>query len=122
MVLDHDSGRMEGRCLKGRFAGQDLSSLTESQLVQVLSELRSADSQGAVLMEAYLDRRSRDWRSRDSDDGARPKHVGSTLVAQRQVNGAASYSKINVLRCSPCVDIAGVTGSIPVAPTTLSRR
>jgi hypothetical protein len=74
MVLDHDSGRMEGRCLKGRFAGRDLSSLSESQLLQLLNELRSTDSQGAVLMEAYLDRRSTDWRSRNSDDGARTRH------------------------------------------------
>src|SRR6476659_4191571 len=66
MVLDHDSGRMEGRCLKGKFAGRDLSSLSESELLQLLSELRSTDSQGVVLMEAYLDRRSRDWRSRNS--------------------------------------------------------
>src|SRR5690349_25041561 len=28
MVLDHDSGRMEGKCLKGRFEGRVLSSLS----------------------------------------------------------------------------------------------
>ena len=32
MVLDHDTGHMEGRCLKGRFAGRDLSSLSESEI------------------------------------------------------------------------------------------
>jgi hypothetical protein len=83
MVLDHDSGRMEGRCLKGRFVGRELSSLSESELLQLLSELRSTDSQGAVLMEAYLDRRSRGWRSRNSDDGARTKHrspQGATMT------------------------------------------
>jgi hypothetical protein len=73
MVLDHDSGRMRGRCLKGRFAGRDLSSLSERELLQLLSELRSTDSQGSVLMEAYLDRRSRGWRSRNSDDSAETK-------------------------------------------------
>jgi hypothetical protein len=41
------------------------------------------------------------------------------MVAQRQTSGAVSYSKINVLRCSPCVEIAGVTGSIPVAPPAI---
>ena len=35
MVLDHDTGRMEGRCLKGRFAG--------SEALQLLEELRSTD-------------------------------------------------------------------------------
>lgn len=84
MVLDHDSGRMEGRCLKGRFAGRELSTLSERELLQLLNELRSTDSQGAVLVEAYLDRRSRGWRSQNSDDGARTKHGsprGSTMTA-----------------------------------------
>ena len=39
-------------------------------------------------------------------------------MAQMQISRAVSYNKINVLRCRACVDIAGVTGSIPVAPTT----
>ena len=64
MVLDHDTGRMEGRCLKGRFAGRDLASLRESEALQLLEELRSTNSQGAILMEAFLDRRSRGWRKR----------------------------------------------------------
>ena len=84
MVLDHDTGRMEGRCLKGRFAGREMSSLSENELLQLLSELRSIDSQGAVLMEAYLDRRSRGWRSRNSRDGPRTQHGsprGSTMTA-----------------------------------------
>ena len=44
----------------------------------------STDSQGAVLMEAYLDRRSQGWRSRNSDDGRRTKHSSpqrSTMTA-----------------------------------------
>ena len=84
MVLDHDSGRMEGRCLKGRFAGRELSSLIESELLQLLDELRSTDSQGAVLMEAYLDRRSRGWRDPNSDARAKAKRSsprGSTMTA-----------------------------------------
>ena len=67
MVLDHDSGRMEGRCLKGPFAGRDLSSLSQSESVQLLEELRSTDSQGAILMEAFLDRRWQGWRDRAND-------------------------------------------------------
>ena len=38
-------------------------------------------------------------------------------MAQMQISRAVSYNKINVFRCRACVDIAGVTGSIPVAPT-----
>ena len=67
MELDHDSGRMEGRCLKGQFSGRALSSLSDDELLRLLEELRATDSQGALLLEGYLDRRSRDWRQRHSD-------------------------------------------------------
>jgi hypothetical protein len=70
MVLNHDSGSMEGRCLKGRFVGKALSSLNRDQLLQFLRELRNSDSQGTLLMEAYLDRRYRDWRDRESEEAA----------------------------------------------------
>jgi hypothetical protein len=66
MVLDHDSGRMEGRCLKGRFAGRDLSSLRNAEVLQLLDEIGAIDPQGAALLEAYLDRRCRGWRERRS--------------------------------------------------------
>lgn len=71
MELDHDSGRMEGRCLRGRFAGRALSSLSYNELLQLLEELRATDPQGALLIEAYLDRCSHRWRDRRSGDAAR---------------------------------------------------
>jgi hypothetical protein len=71
MELDHDSGRMEGRCLKGKFAGRTLSSLSDEELTLLLEELRITDAQGALLIEAYLDGRSQDWRDRRSDDTAK---------------------------------------------------
>jgi hypothetical protein len=82
MVLDHDSGLMEGQCLKGQFAGRQLSALTESELLHLLEELRGADAQGAVLIEAYLDRRSRSWRKRKAE-GRQNKspHRGASMTA-----------------------------------------
>jgi hypothetical protein len=68
MVLDHDSGRMDGRCLKGPFTGRALSSLSDDELLRLLEETRATDPQGALLMEAYLDRRSEGWRDRRSKD------------------------------------------------------
>ena len=62
MVLEHDSGQMEGTCLKGRFAGKPLSSLGRHELLQLLEELRGTDAKGALLLEAYLDRRLPGWR------------------------------------------------------------
>jgi DnaJ domain len=62
MELDHDSGRMEGRCLKGKFAGRALPELSEAELRLLLDELRVQSGQDAVLLEAYLDRRFPGWR------------------------------------------------------------
>jgi hypothetical protein len=71
MVLDHDSGEMEGRCLKGQFAGRMLSSLSEAELGTLLEELRSTDAQGAALIEAYLDRREQGWRQGRAEEAAK---------------------------------------------------
>jgi hypothetical protein len=71
MVLDHDSGQMDGRCLKGRFAGRALSSLRNEELLKLLEELATTDTQGARLLEAYLDRRWVGWRDRRSGDASR---------------------------------------------------
>lgn len=83
MVLDHDSGRMEGRCLRGRFAGRELSALIESELLQLLDELRADDPQGAVLIEAYLDRRLQGWRERKAENRQKAKSSprGATMTA-----------------------------------------
>ena len=73
MVLDHDSGSMEGRCLKGRFAGREFASLREAELLRLLDEIGGTDSQGAALLEAYLDRRSKGWRERRSAGASKEK-------------------------------------------------
>ncbi len=71
MILDHDSGRMEGKCFRGRFAGRNLSSLRNAELLQLLEEIRATDTQGAALLEAYLDRRCQAWRERGTADATR---------------------------------------------------
>ena len=71
MVLDHDSGEMEGRCVKGQFAGRTLSSLNEADLLVLLAELRGTDAQGASLIEAYLDRRAQGWREGRAEEAAK---------------------------------------------------
>jgi hypothetical protein len=67
MALDHDSGDMEGRILKGRFTGRTLSSLSDGDLLVLLEELRGFDEQGTILIEAYLDRRAKGWREGPTD-------------------------------------------------------
>ena len=89
MVLDHDSGSMEGRCLKGRFAGRAFASLQEAELLRLLDEIGGADSQGAALLEAYLDRRCKGWRERRSAGASKEK-----AREPRDANGGMSRDAI----------------------------
>jgi hypothetical protein len=57
MRLDHDSGRMEGKVLAGRFAGRSLDELQPLDLDALRVELLAADADGVRLLDAYLDRR-----------------------------------------------------------------
>ena len=75
MELDHDSGHMDGRCLKGNFAGRTLSSLSEWELKRLLAEFRANDHQSALLLEAYLDHVWPDWREGDEEEA--PKSAPS---------------------------------------------
>ena len=104
MVLDHDSGRMDGRCLKGQFAGRDLSSLSQSESLQLLEELRSTDSQGAILMEAFLDRRWQGWRDRANDraktERKSPRSGGMTANEAYDVLGLKSGAKPDEIRAA----------------------
>jgi hypothetical protein len=67
MELDHDTGAMRGRVLKGFFAGRDLEDLKPVELAHLWQDCRFNDPQSAQLVEAYLDRLHPSWR----DDMAR---------------------------------------------------
>ena len=69
MQLDHDSGKMSGKVLRGRFAGQALATLDRASLMSLSAEIGS-DSDSAALLEAYLDRRFPDWREDIQGDRA----------------------------------------------------
>ena len=61
MQLDHDSGRMSGKVLRGRYAGQALADLDKASLLALAAEV-GGDGDSAALLEAYLDRRFPGWR------------------------------------------------------------
>lgn len=62
MELDHDSGAMRGRVLKGMFAGRPLDRMKPVELALLWQDCRLADPQSAQLIEAYLDRVHPSWR------------------------------------------------------------
>ena len=57
MILDHDSGALDGEVLGGRYRGRRLSGLDRTGLEDLLAECRAGDPQGAALLEAYVERR-----------------------------------------------------------------
>lgn len=77
MMLDHDTGAMNGVVLAGNLEGAVLDDLAEDQLM-ALAEQLSADAESVQLLEAYLDRRLPHWRDNmQADTGA-----GSASTAQ----------------------------------------
>lgn len=78
MELDHDTGGMDGSVLAGPLTGRTLSSLDEAELLRLLANCHGADPDGVRLLEAYLDRRNPDWRTKaDGTEQARPQQTGS---------------------------------------------
>ena len=61
MVLNHDSGDMDGKILAGSMQGRKLSELSLERLIDLLGEFADdADSQ--ALLQTYLDRMHSQWR------------------------------------------------------------
>jgi DnaJ domain len=64
MVLDHESGQVEGTVLKGPYKGRRLAELGRAELLALHAECRVGDPQGATLLESYFDRTwGPDWRT-----------------------------------------------------------
>ncbi|HEX3943926.1 MAG TPA: DnaJ domain-containing protein [Rhizomicrobium sp.] len=82
MELDHDTGEMRGRVLKGRFSGQSLNQLSDEDVMRFYAEAGAADPETARLLEAYLDRRlGTGWRikagEKTSSSQQRPRSSSS---------------------------------------------
>jgi len=62
MTLDHDTGTVTGKILRGQHKDKTLDQLDIEQLAQLLTECRSKDMQSASVLETYLDRmRADEW-------------------------------------------------------------
>ena len=74
MELDHDSGSMQGRVIKGFFKGRNLADLRPVELAHLWQDCRFSDPQSAQLVEAFLDRVHPTWREDMArQDEAAPK-------------------------------------------------
>lgn len=62
MELDHDSGAMRGRVLKGVFAGRQIERLAPAELALLWRDCQFTDPKSAQLIEAWLDRSHPTWR------------------------------------------------------------
>lgn len=62
MELDHDTGALRGRVIKGVFAGRDIETMAPAEVALLWQDCRFVDPQSAQLLEAYLDRRHASWR------------------------------------------------------------
>lgn len=75
--LDHATGAISGRVLRGRFAGRALPDLAIAERFDVLAELRANDAKGAQLFEGWLDRVSPGWSSGGGGYGGARGSAGS---------------------------------------------
>jgi DnaJ domain len=82
MVLDHDSGALDGLVLAGRHRDRRLAELTLDQLLDVRTECLADDPDGVPLIEAYVDRiHGTAWRSADAA-GAGAEDASSARPSQ----------------------------------------
>jgi hypothetical protein len=98
MELDHDTGRMDGRCLTGTFEGRPLSTLSDTEVLELFEELERSDVHGAALLEAYLDWRLPDWcdgRERAGDGPSDGPSGGPSESAGEQRRRRAASSRMS---------------------------
>ena len=62
MEIDHDTGAMRGRVLKGMFQNRTIENLKPVELAHLWADCRFVDPQSARIVEAYLDRVHPTWR------------------------------------------------------------
>lgn len=70
MELDHDTGGLTGRVLKGAFAGRAIESMSPAELAMLWQDCRFGDVQSAHIIEAYLDSAHPSWREDMASAGA----------------------------------------------------
>lgn len=73
--LDHETGAITGRVLKGIFEGRSIEGLKPVELALLWQDCQFSDPKSAQILEAYLDRVHPTWRE-DMARGEREIHSG----------------------------------------------
>ena len=99
MELDHDTGEMFGKVLKGNFKGRGLGELVFEDLMDLLSECRD-DEQSVQVLGAYLDRyHDTDWRDslgenkKKSADGEMSRAQALDILGLKEEAGVQEIKK-----------------------------
>ncbi len=97
MVLDHDSGRLDGEVVAGTYAGRKLSSLSEAQAVQLWGEAQ-ADEESARVVEAWLERAWPGWR--DAAAPEPPRGGAMSVDEAREILGVGAAASAEDIRAA----------------------
>lgn len=90
MHLDHATGTLAGRVLRGPQAGRELASLDLPALLALLEDCRSADPESVPLLEAWLDRTHPDWRDGPAGPASGPMTRAEALAVLGLAEGATA--------------------------------
>lgn len=110
MELEHETGAIRGRVLKGRFAGREIETLSPSELALLWQDYSFADPTSAQVLEAYLDRRHPTWRDdlERQADGAEAGHGGARADAGARGRGMTRAEALQILGLVDGADAAAV--------------
>lgn len=91
MRLNRDSGEIDGKIVKGRYAGKSLGDLDKQSLLRLLRECQEYDEDSSLLLETYLDRiYGEDWHNfEDKDQSTRSSDVKMSEEEARSILGVA---------------------------------
>jgi hypothetical protein len=101
MTLDHATGQLDGEVLRGQFAGRTLGSLGFEQLLELLTECRSGDPQGAALLESYLEREHAErWAGASTAGDPSPPSIDFDEEEARQILGVGPEADVATIRAA----------------------
>ena len=95
VTLDHDTGVLDGRVIKGPLAGRDLNTLTAADLIDLWQICAGDDPLSAQVIEAVLDRLHPDWRDWDHDNN-HGTHAGGSGAAGGSMTRDQAYEVLGL--------------------------